>query len=646
MRRLLALALLVSLSLGATALPATGERAPYRWPGGDDLAGASPSSFSYFAEGCTRRGFDEWLCILNPNDEDVYIGVGFIFPSGDPQSRYDTIPAHTRYTLFVNDEVGTGRDVSITIAAGAPILAERAMYFNYKGTWAGNHVVAGAPAPAQDWYFAEGTTRAGFEEWLSVLNPGGAAAQVKLSLSSGGGILTTADLEVPAMSRRTVSVNALAGPDRDVAVRVRSEQKVVVERPMYFSYAKGISGGHVAMGVNAPSATWYFAEGTTRAGFDEYLCLFNPGATASSVTVDFLTSAGRAASRTLELAAGSRTTLLPRAEVGADQDVAMIVTTDPEHPVLAERPMYFTYGSGVGGGSVAPGSPAPGTEWYFAEGCTRAGFEEWLTLLNTSNESADVSVGFVTPSGTVDKQYRIAAASRQTIFVNNEVGVGQDVGMVLHSNRPIVAERPLYLRYAPLSVSPPFTLATADGMPLTSPIRYEELVGTMYHEAEVKDSDGNLARAVAMQPLGACLADDNPDNAAAGLLLFAGGDPFFWIEASRYRGTSSTTAVDVGARAGCSVLAPVTGTVELAAAYSLYGKYPDNRVKIRPDSNPQVVVVLLHMEALSVKAGDRVQAGSTVIGTVNNLAQWFQSDIGYHYTQEDGNHVHMQVNAQ
>jgi hypothetical protein len=40
---------------------------------------------------------------------------------------------------------------------GEGVMAERAMYFNYKG-WTGGHAAIAATAPANTWYFAEGYT--------------------------------------------------------------------------------------------------------------------------------------------------------------------------------------------------------------------------------------------------------------------------------------------------------------------------------------------------------------------------------------------------------------------------------------------------------------------------------------------------------
>lgn len=65
----------------------------------------------------------------------------------------------SRSTIDVNREVGPGQDVSVRLIADAPIVAERPVYFNYGGVWAGGHDVMGAKSPGTEWHFAEGCTR-------------------------------------------------------------------------------------------------------------------------------------------------------------------------------------------------------------------------------------------------------------------------------------------------------------------------------------------------------------------------------------------------------------------------------------------------------------------------------------------------------
>jgi hypothetical protein len=113
------------------------------------LASASGTQFKlshtfYFAEGYTGAGFEEWLCLLNPNNSPTTAHITFMFKDGSTQSQDVNIGATTRETVDVNAVVGAGKDVSIKVEADSPIVAERPMYFAYKGIWMGGHDVLGA----------------------------------------------------------------------------------------------------------------------------------------------------------------------------------------------------------------------------------------------------------------------------------------------------------------------------------------------------------------------------------------------------------------------------------------------------------------------------------------------------------------------
>jgi len=152
------------------------------------------------------------------------------------------------------------------------------------------------------------------------------------------------DWNVPAHARVTVNVNQAVGLDKDVSMHVTSDHAVVAERPMYFSYGGGIPGGHNVMGATMPGTSWYFAEGTTRSGFDEWLTLANPGDEDAMVTVEYMLGAGQGDNviQDWNVPAHARVTVNVNQAVGLDKDVSMHVTSD--HAVVAERPMYFSYG--------------------------------------------------------------------------------------------------------------------------------------------------------------------------------------------------------------------------------------------------------------------------------------------------------------
>ncbi|MHB1342381.1 MAG: M23 family metallopeptidase [Coriobacteriia bacterium] len=106
---------------------------------------------------------------------------------------------------------------------------------------------------------------------------------------------------------------------------------------------------------------------------------------------------------------------------------------------------------------------------------------------------------------------------------------------------------------------------------------------------------------------------------------------------------SPDTAVDVGADPGTDVFSPVTGTVLQVRSYKLYSKYADYEVHIKPDGWSEIDVVLIHVDDVSVVAGDRVLGGITRIASVRKMSDRVSLQLGG-YTRNGGDHVHMQLN--
>jgi hypothetical protein len=89
----------------------------------------------------------------------VVVTIDYFLGTGRSVSKPVTVPARSRETVDVNLDVGAGEDVSCRVTAGQPIVAERPMYFDYHGKWAGGHVAMGTAGPGTEWHFAEGCTR-------------------------------------------------------------------------------------------------------------------------------------------------------------------------------------------------------------------------------------------------------------------------------------------------------------------------------------------------------------------------------------------------------------------------------------------------------------------------------------------------------
>lgn len=73
------------------------------------------------------------------------------------------------------------------------------------------------PRGPHELYFAEGTTRDGYREFICLGNPAGSAISVTLEYMPEAGDPVTSTIEIPALSRATVDVNAALGPGRDVS---------------------------------------------------------------------------------------------------------------------------------------------------------------------------------------------------------------------------------------------------------------------------------------------------------------------------------------------------------------------------------------------------------------------------------------------
>jgi hypothetical protein len=301
-------------------------------------------------------------------------------------------------------------------------------------------------------YFAEGYTGTGFEEWLCLANPGDAETNASITYMFEDGSTSTQDVYIGATTRETVFVNEIVGPDKQVSVKVTSDDPIVVERPMYFGYGGTWAGGHATMGEPLPMSTYYFAEGTCRPGFEPYICVQNPGETAAKVKITYLLGNGDSHEQSINVTASSRSTVRVKDILGEKDDVAhdfsAVVECVSGQGIVAERPMYFNYKGAWPGGHDVMGATSTQTTFYFAEGYTGPGFEEWLCLANPGSTATTAHITFMFEDGsTRNKNISIGATTRETVFVNEEVGTNRQVSVKVTSDDPIIAERPMYFEY-------------------------------------------------------------------------------------------------------------------------------------------------------------------------------------------------------
>jgi hypothetical protein len=119
---------------------------------------------------------------------------------------------------------------------------------------------------------------------------------------------------------------------------------------------------------------------------------------------------------------------------------------DATGPVVAERAVYVTEGPLAPAATGAPGVSQAGRRFTFAEGSTQVGFDEYLLIQNPSTTTASAQVTFLRPSGPIIGSVPVAVApgARTTVHLNDIAPGEVELGAVVDSDTPVLAERAQY----------------------------------------------------------------------------------------------------------------------------------------------------------------------------------------------------------
>jgi Matrixin/Putative binding domain, N-terminal len=304
-------------------------------------------------------------------------------------------------------------------------------------------------------YLAEGVVNAFFSTEIALLNPSNTSVLTLVRLQPQNDEERSTYFAVPAHSRYTLSSSDLgelsAAP---FATVIEADGLLVADRTMTWD-ASGY-GGHAETAVEAPSTTWYLAEGSTSGDFSLFYLLQNPNATAATATVRYLRPAGLApVVIAYSLPPNSRTTIPVDAAAPelASTDVSGVVTAT--QPIIVERSMYLSRANEpFVAGHESAGVTAPADTWFLAEGATGSFFELFVLIANPNASASTVVVDYLLPDGsTLSKTYTVGANSRFTIWVDEETFseslkllANQSMSMRVRStnNVPIIVERSMW----------------------------------------------------------------------------------------------------------------------------------------------------------------------------------------------------------
>jgi kumamolisin len=222
----------------------------------------------------------------------------------------------------------------------------------------------------------------------------------------------------------------------------------------------------------ATSTIWYFAEGRAGADFQEFLTLENPDPIQTAhVRVQYLFQGHTGPTILHNVPPQSRYTVNVNADLhiaygGPGYSFSMIVTSLNQIGIVAERPMYFSW-RGINSGTDALGSTKLAHDFYFADVETERNYSSFVTILNPpGGQTANVTVTYVA-GGTQLGTKTIAVPSGQRGTTNPiDLGIYRTTAMYVHSDQPVVVERPMYFTTSRGNISGPVTgAATVIGTP-------------------------------------------------------------------------------------------------------------------------------------------------------------------------------------
>jgi hypothetical protein len=252
--------------------PLVAERSMYWDPAGDAIqpfqmrgghsSGGSRGAFRewFLAEGSTGGGFETYVLLQNPQQEEAAVTVDFMDASGVAASERVTMPPRTRRSLKIADYVPDEFQVSTRVNSDKPIVAERSMYWDKRtaaspSSMRGGHATMGFRHWGSMWMVPEGSTGGGFDSWVLVSNPTESDVLATVTFMTGAGSRGSFDVGIKAESRYTIHVNDYVPGEFGVSTRIQADGVVVVERAMYWDRNEraGIQpyemmGGHSASG--------------------------------------------------------------------------------------------------------------------------------------------------------------------------------------------------------------------------------------------------------------------------------------------------------------------------------------------------------------------------------------------------------------
>ena len=115
--------------------------------------------------------FDTYFLLANPGTTPAKAVLTYMLRDGRTVPVTVSLDPMSRKTVRMDDTLVNEEASTTVTATQGKVVAERSMYFDYRGKYPGGHVSAGALEPSQNWFLAEGCTAYDFDTYVLVQNP-------------------------------------------------------------------------------------------------------------------------------------------------------------------------------------------------------------------------------------------------------------------------------------------------------------------------------------------------------------------------------------------------------------------------------------------------------------------------------------------
>ena len=418
---------------------------------GPTIPPAAAVSVAWFcAEGTSSvdGGATETVIVGNLASNPIDVTVT-VMPGGEqrPVVERRQVDTFAQERIEIADVLETPEPGVVVEIVGGPAIVEHEIR-------SGDDVAVGPCArdASPEWYFAEGTTDRGAQDWLALFNPFGDDAIVDVAFLTGDGYQApgaTQALVVPRRSRISLAVHDEIPRQERVAISVRARTgRVVAERSLFFDGTDTRLGVALSLGVTGFADRWRIATGDARSGTAQSVSVANFDTVPTSVDVGVVLGGdeGVLQPESVEIPARAvvRVDLTDRLPAGSAFSVDVRVTGAV--PVVVASFGTWAAPSDLVGVASAPGSVTTSRRWAFTLGRVDEDGTGVISAVNTGARPVTMQLYAYTagdPNGPTSAPGAAVAPGERIDFQVGDLGIGPEVVLVVLADGPIVAGRRL-----------------------------------------------------------------------------------------------------------------------------------------------------------------------------------------------------------